>query len=257
MFLGLLLAQIILPVPAPVASALSPLELYRQSIRTMHSITAPTFLEYDVRIRTLHKGRNVVQHFDQFTNVEETADRTGRLSVSGDRRTFPSFVRIHPDLFLGHVTGSLNARALTIQSEADSGQQLKTIGVVTVQNQVYDVSNAGSEDLPSCRSAVHLVLKPLYDPLRYNLRDVWVNPTTSRICRAVAVWRDPVEFAVQVPTVFSVTLDVDSSGFVSHWETTGVAKFIGMPYSMTQDWTYSNIMPVSESALQKLGEKAQ
>jgi len=229
--------------------------MYRQAIKAMRSINAPAYLEYRVQIHTVHKGGDAVQHFDEFTTVEKTADQTGRLYVSGDPKTFPSFVRIHPDLFLGHPPGPVSSQTLTVQTEADPGQKLKTIGVVSAQNQVYDVTNAGTDDLPQCSSAVHLALKPLVDPLRYNLRDVWVNPTTSRICRAVAIWRDPVEFAVPIPTIFTVTLDVDANGFVDHWTTKGVARFLGMPYAMTQDWTYRSIMTVAETALQNLGTK--
>jgi hypothetical protein len=254
MLLPLLLAQSIASTPAPTPA---PLDIYRRTIKIMRSIEAPSYLEYDVRIHTIHKGREAVQHFDEFTNVEKTIDRTGRLYVSGDPKTFTSFVRIHPDLFLGHRLGEVDSNALTVQTGAEPDQDLKTIATVSAQNQVYDVTMVGTEDLPACSSATHLALKPLLDPLRYNLRDVWINPTTSRICRAVAIWRDPVEFAVPIPTVFTVTLDVDSNGFVNHWATTGVARFIGMPYAMTQDWTYSNITPVTETALETLGKKSQ
>ena len=194
-----------------------------------------------VRIDTSHKGQKVRQHFDEFTNVEKTGDRTGKLYVSGDRRTFRSFVRIHPDLFLGHESEPVNSQALTLQSDAEENQPLKTIGSVTAQTQVYNVTNAGFEDLPRCNSALHLVLKPRFNPLRYNLRDVWINPPTSRICRAVAVWRDPI----------------DASGFVDHWATSGVARFLGMPYAMAQDWTYSNIEPSTQSTLETLGVRGQ
>ena len=257
LMLAMYIAQATSATPYPLPSTLSPLELYRQAIKTMRSITAPRFLKYGVRIDTSHKGQKVRQHFDEFTNVEKTGDRTGKLYVSGDRRTFRSFVRIHPDLFLGHESEPVNSQALTLQSDAEENQPLKTIGSVTAQTQVYNVTNAGFEDLPRCKSALHLVVKPLFNPLRYNLRDVWINPPTSRICRAVAVWRDPIEFAVQIATVFTVTLDLDASGFVDHWATSGVARFLGMPYAMAQDWTYSNIEPSTQSTLETLGVSGQ
>jgi hypothetical protein len=257
MILSFLLAQVISPIPSPPESPATPLDMYRQAIKTMHSITAPAYLEYGVSIHTSHKGRNVVQHFDEVTVVEKTADGTGRLYVSGDRKTFTGSLQFSPDLFLGHTSGTDSSQRLTIQSEAAPSQQLKTIGTVSVQNQVYDITNAGSEDLPQCSSSIHLALKPRFDPLRYNLREVWIDPTTSRICRAVAVWRDPVEFAVRIQTVFAVTLDLDANGFVAHWTTTGVAKVMGMPYAMTQDGTFSNIIAVTETALQTLGPKSQ
>lgn len=250
MLLTLLLAQAIAPTPAP-------LDIYRQAIKTMRSISAPAYLKYTVSIQTIHKGREAVQHFDEFTNVEKTLDRTGKLYVSGDPKTFPSFVRIDPDLFLGHSSGTLDSHALTVQTGAEVDENLKTIATVSVQSHVYDVTKVGTENLPACISAIHLTLRPLIEPMRYNLRDVWINPTTSRICRAVAIWRDPVEFAVPIPTVFTVMLDVDPNGFVDRWTTKGIARFAGLPYAMTQNWTYSNITAATEAALQALGSKSQ
>jgi len=56
---------------------------------------------------------------------------------------------------------------------------LPLIGAVEANPRDYDVELAGTEEVRGM-PALHLTLKPLHDPDLYRLRDLWVDPATSR-----------------------------------------------------------------------------
>jgi hypothetical protein len=64
------------------------------------------------------------------------------------------------------------------------GTGLKTIAIVVSPQHDYAVTNAGDETIDG-KQTEHLVLKPLHDPNRYRLRDLWIDPATKLPLRAV------------------------------------------------------------------------
>jgi len=242
--IALLLAQAIAP-------DLTPVEIYKQAVATMHAIRPPSFVRFNTRVKTTIPHDVVVQHLE---HVERTADRTvvtHDVDEKIDRRA--KAFEIAPDLFLGHaVETKTAARTDTLSSGLDdtpSGEKLKTIGAVTVSYVHYHVQTVASEDLPDCARAIHLKLEPIADPLRYNLRDLWVDSATSRICKAVAVWNGYINIIIQRKRVVApITLELDRSGFITHWSTAISARFlIGAPISIEQDGSYDNLEPIESS----------
>lgn len=243
--LALLLAQAIAP-------DLTPVEIYKQAVATMHAIRPPAFLRYDTRVKTTIPHDVVLQHLK---HVERTADRTivtHDVDEKIDRRA--KAFEIGPDLFLGHAAETKpTASTDTLSSGLDenpSGDKLKTIGAVTVTYVHYTVQTVASEDLPDCARAIHLKLEPTADPLRYNLRDLWVDSTTSRICKAVAVWNGYLNMVIQRKRVIApITLELDRSGFITHWSTAISARFLlGGTMDVDQDGSYESLETIDSSA---------
>ena len=84
-----------------------------------------------------------------------------------------------PDYSFGIAHPSIRAAA----KPAPHGTGLKTIAVVSAPQHDYTVTNAGFETIDG-RQTEHLVLKPLRDPNRYRLRDLWVDPASKLPVRA-------------------------------------------------------------------------
>lgn len=85
-----------------------------------------------------------------------------------------------PDYSFGIAHAASRSRA---EPAPESGG-LKTIAIVVSPQHDYAVTNAGDEAIDGM-TAEHLVLKPLHDPNKYRLRDLWVDPVTKLPRRAV------------------------------------------------------------------------
>ncbi|HEV8020049.1 MAG TPA: hypothetical protein VGP41_02225, partial [Candidatus Lustribacter sp.] len=70
------------------------------------------------------------------------------------------------------------------QEPAPQSSGLRTIAVVVSPQHDYTVEIAGSETIGNIQTE-HLVLRPLHDPNRFRLRDLWVDPVTWLPLRAV------------------------------------------------------------------------
>jgi hypothetical protein len=73
-------------------------------------------------------------------------------------------------------------------SDQSAAPALKTIAVVVSPQRDYDISFAATEPVGGV-PAEHLVLRPLRDPNRFRLRDVWVDPAT-KLPRAAVIARN-------------------------------------------------------------------
>ena len=223
----------------------------------MRAIVAPAYFEYTTKVTaTIGPPDGVI--FQAFAHVERTSDRTDAAEMvdeqkdDGARRNhyFENPFPIAPDLFLGR-TGTpvpdANADAFHVGLDDGVDHPMKTIAVVASSQAHYKVRSLGMEDLPNCASAIHLKLDPIKDPLTYNLRDLWVESETSRICKAVAVWRGRVDYT---RVLASITLDLDEHGFINHYTTLvsgHTLLFLGPIVSVRQDAAFANLQAVDEA----------
>ena len=231
-----------------VSLDMAPVDIYKRAIETMRSIQAPAYLEYQGEEDTTQHGKMAVRRFHA---IEQTSDRTAIELDSGDtsatsRKERPPIV---PDMFLGHSTQSMpdvDSHVLVLGAETQPNSGLKTIATVVSSSPVpYEVTTVGSEDIAGCGgNAIHLKLQPLTRPLVYNLRDVWVNPASSQVCKAIAIWNAPVGLTRQN---VSVTLDVNNDGFIYHWSLSATAHYILGAYGIEQEASYTDISAVSAS----------
>jgi MucB/RseB N-terminal domain len=67
---------------------------------------------------------------------------------------------------------------------APSSTGLKTIAVVSAPQHDYAVTSAGDETIAGVATD-HLKLRPLHDPNRYRLRELWIDPSTMLPRRAI------------------------------------------------------------------------
>jgi hypothetical protein len=95
------------------------------------------------------------------------------------------------------------------QSHAQPAPQstgLKTIAIVSSPQHDYAVTKAGTETIDGVQTE-HLVLRPLHDPKRFRLRDLWVDPSTMLPKRAVVAYNftvapeDMVSWRIDFQTV--------------------------------------------------------
>jgi hypothetical protein len=228
-----------------VTPQMSPTQIYYSALATMRMSEAPAFLRFNLESTTTFHRTVVIQHF---AHVERTADQSDK-SLDVDTTINHNFgpLDVEPDLFLGHSvtrTPAPDSTAFALGVDSQREQPLTTIATVAASSPFYKISTAGIETLENCGATIHLVLQPRKDPIRYNLRDLWVDETTSRICRAAAVWRATVE----VPTVATVTLDVNADGYITHFHTVATAHILVGTLSATQDAIFTGIQPADESA---------
>lgn len=63
---------------------------------------------------------------------------------------------------------------------------LKTIAsVVSAAKPSYDIRLVGTDTLTGGGFAYHLTLRPLFDPVKHNLRELWINTRTNDVMRAI------------------------------------------------------------------------
>lgn len=229
-----------------LAPPLSPVQIYMRAVSAMSRIADPAYLTFDVHIHTAH-GAKATDAW--YVDVERASNRQTRVRAadakhgSGNIVTLP----IPPDLFLEHPGPAASSGSNEgLQSGLDSVQNSpRTIASVKAFAVHYTVTQSGTEDIPGCTGALHLALEPEEYPLRYNLRELWVDPQSFHVCRAVAIWKAPVITHDQdVP----ITLDVNPEGFVTRWSAAVTARMLFSSYAVTQIAKYTTIHAVDAAA---------
>jgi len=66
--------------------------------------------------------------------------------------------------------------------EPSASDQPRTIGRVSVRSRPYAITVIGDEEIGAVRT-VHLALRPLRDPSKHILRDLWIDPSTRGVVR--------------------------------------------------------------------------
>ncbi len=236
--LAIILAQVLTP-------QMPSIDIYKRAVAAMHTIKAPAYIQYDMSVRTTLPDAIVVQHVKliERTNAHEVVAHIVDENIHDRAKPF----QIAADLFLGHADESapVNPGALGSGLDDLSDKPLKVIGSVSVMQVHYNVSTAGTDDVPNCSSAIHLKLEPLQYPLVYNLRDVWVEPATSRICKAIAVWAGQVN---RKKVLARITLNLNRNGFISQYTTSASARFLTGVVTVQQEGSYENFQSVEKSA---------
>ncbi len=229
---------------------MEPVDIYKRAVAAMHAIQAPAYLQFDTHVTTTVRDAVILQHL---THVERTRDENDVAyevdeNIDLAERYEAKPFEIAPDLFLAHAVKPMpasNSEALPSGLDDLTEKPLKIIAVVSATLVHYNVSTVGTEELTNCASAIHLKLDPLKDPLIYNLRDLWVDPGTSRVCKAVAVWQGHVN---RTKVIAPVTLSVDGHGFINHYSTSVRARFLtGGVIIVQQEASYDDLHPVEES----------
>jgi len=223
-------------------SILSARDVYLKAVSAMRTIPRPAYLTFDAEGSQTHK--NQVMSYGG-PAIERTRDNMYR-AVTRDHGIQVGRNAIPPDLFLKLSPVDDGSFAPVLDAPptiAPGGEELHVIGSTTVMTLKYDVTIAGREDVSECAGAYHLVLVPRLAPSTNNMRDLWVDPTSFRICRANGIFRGSLNAGgktiVSKPIV--IRLDVNSDGFVTHYNTIASFHFIIGGYSSNTEEYYRNV----------------
>jgi len=208
----------------------SPEQYYVRSIQTMRAIHDPQFLsfqyEFDQVLGEQHQHAMSTIVFRTSDGLAHETDASGKVIDT----LFP----IRPDLFIGDwmsrsaaTSHGQETSVLTVDNGAVSapgaagsdGKDMTVIGRVTTIAVHYDITRAASDPVPNCPDPVHLRLVPRSEPLRYNIREMWIDANTSRVCRAVLSWN--IGHVGKRIFPIDVTVLLNADGFVTSWEATG------------------------------------
>lgn len=194
--------EIILSATLAAATPTSdPFLIYAAAMQKLATLPEPAYIDATQRV-VVTSATNYNVH-DQRGLFRSSDRRENILTVPYSPRVeaFVGDSYFAPDAWLVHHTG-----AATLQSAGSLNPDLSDLkviaNVVSVNKGTYDISLVGVEPLSNGGSAYHLDLRPRSDPIRHNLRELWVNTQTNDIARAVLVgnYRPTFRDALQLTT---------------------------------------------------------
>jgi len=226
-------------MPASLADpAVDPQALLRLALEHVHDIHIAPYLQYDYTVDLTHKSRTKTYAYDV---LERMSDHVGRFTGLTADGTYSDDVHVRKTL----VSPGLFLNAVAEDASAGAVGYLPTIGrVVSVP---YHATFAGQEPAGDCALADHLVLVPTSEPDLHPLRELWIDPASTRICRATLEKRVLIVSRERI----NVTVDLNPEQFVEHWHLAGKGHTILGTYSLAADGTFRDIRNV-ETADPKL-----
>lgn len=181
MLLFAALLALSLPSPSP-----APEDIYRAALRRLATLPQPAYIddtEHREMVAETPAGRAPAA-FDERVLFDCTARRETVFILPYSVKSSVIFSQSYfaPDMWLIHRPAP-NAAPSDFSPDLSD---LKTIAsLVSVAKPSYDIRLAGVDKLSNGVTAYHLTLRPLGDPLKHNLRELWVNTVDSNIMRAV------------------------------------------------------------------------
>lgn len=205
-------------------------DMYYRSLAAMKSISVPPYVTYSETENFTHKTK--IKRF-VLRVTERTSDHKARYVGTNPDGSQTSDVAIRvaflpPDAFLQYVQPIIadkNAFTIGVDDAA-----IRTIARVHSASN-YEVTLRGQESVDWCPSAYHLALAPKSDPLRYNIRDLWIDQKSYQICQADVVRM--VSIGSRIPATMRIKVRQD--GYISEYSTTATGRMFGFPYTLTDD----------------------
>lgn len=224
------------------AADLSPEDRYRAAVVWLETKTQAPYLEYVMDQTASRRGR-VLDTLTQDV-VQRRADRRSwNLSIAGSLYPLQT-VRIGkhyliPDAFLPYRSESAPSGVLPTFDTPDP-TTLKTIA--TVRNTTsYEVTLVANESLDQCGNVAHLRLRPLRDPEKYNVREMWVRLTDNRLCKATFSSRLYQEQGEGTPTPTLDTAVLDDRGLITSFHSFVQFHLIVLTVAGVIDGTFANV----------------
>ena len=189
--LSALVGQMSKPMATPIPTP-DPVAIYRSALKRLSTLAQPAYIDTTMHWKVLADGPGGAQGsvFDERVLFDSTARRECVLFVpyTPESRVIIGQSYFAPDMWLIRKPPVRQPQTTHPDFSPDLSD-LKTIAaVVSTAKPSYDIALAGTAPLTnSGGSAYHLVLKPLSDPWKRNLRELWVNSTNLNVVRAVLV----------------------------------------------------------------------
>ena len=225
---------------ASVATApSSPYEIYFAALKAMDAVVPARFIRYtDTEVIThAPKIRRIVS-----VVTERTFDHMTRVVGTNPDGSLTS------DVYFGKSflpADSFLRRGAIVQSDPSGSsfdvgtEPLPTIAEVHSTN--YTIAFVGDETTNGCVGARHIELTPNSSPIKFNLRELWIDASTHRICQADV--ERTISVGSRVNAIMRITLWPD--GYVSSASTVATGKMLGFPYSITYTDTMTDPVSVS------------
>jgi hypothetical protein len=229
--------------PAVRAPDLSPKQAYLRMVSEMRTFRAPAFVEYDDNASFLTNSKAQIRIFHTVYRQRDGMAKVQRLSngtPDGRPRTY--VISVAPTIVM---KGSADAAP----AETPAGS-LRVIASVDAIPERYTISFGSADAVSGCQSPFHLLLQPLTDPERNNLRELWIDSTNYRICRAVLSVHMTYYFAHPPGRLL---IDVAPNGYVYHSVMTATAHIAFMSTNLTEEDTFSNITPLNSTSVDQFG----
>lgn len=174
------------PTPPPAADAY---QIYKTAMQHLGTLEQPNYIvdtEHWVTTATAQDNAQTTE-WDERRIFDSTARRECVLNVpynpsEGSPLIGDSYFA--PDTWL--ISHRQLARGANTPNMTPDLSDLKVIAnVISVGKPSYDIRLVGTDPLTKGGSAYHLSLRPLSDPQKHNLRELWINTSTFDIMRAI------------------------------------------------------------------------
>jgi hypothetical protein len=186
----MLLLAVLLAIATPASGPTpAPEDIYRSALRRLATLPQPPYIdatEHRIAVAQTANG-NVPVAFDERVLFDSGTRRECVLILPYSDKSQVVFSQSYfaPDMWLIHHSAPGQAASQTQNFSPDLSDLRTIASVVSVAKPSYDISLAGVNELPGGGSAYHLRLKPLGDPAKHNLRELWVDAANFNILRAV------------------------------------------------------------------------
>jgi hypothetical protein len=195
--------MIVLPSPTPTPDVRAE-EIFAKARAALAARAFPPTIKYAVRISGLSNGKWTGRTYDSFEDwpdgtvfsrsisEEEAANPVkpppfcffGLGAPKKAGLELPDLIGF-PELAVTYTFGLAPPPAADPEPSSTSiPTGLKTIGTVEAVSRTYDVRLAGEEPVDG-NACWHLTLRPLGNPGKYRLRDLWVDESSNQVRRLV------------------------------------------------------------------------
>jgi hypothetical protein len=217
--LAIAFALCLLPLRV-AADDLSPKQIYLRALATMHALPNSAYLQFAYDWWQITNDSTRTRAYWNITL--QTSTGVAHMVRQSDGKVVDEPFVMRPDVLLSHPAPSTSPNPTEFQLgvDVDPAEKLPTIAVVVARAVHYDVTLIGlARAAPGCTRAYHLKLVPNSHRERDNLRELWVDTSSFRVCKAVAIWNGGVVNGKVFPVTF--TLVFDSNGLISTWSADG------------------------------------
>lgn len=183
MIAALLFAAMVSPQPSP-----NPYVIYRQALQRLGTLPQPRYIVETQRqlISTIRNGelRDQTDHTARYVYDSNTRRECGFfLPLSRTDQPFIGESHFPPDLWLLHPNGK--PAPTSAGNVTPDVSDIKTIATaLAIGRPSYNIRFVGIDTINGAKT-YHLALKPLVDPHRHNLRELWIDASNYNIVRAV------------------------------------------------------------------------
>ncbi len=186
----LLAVALLLSLASPSPAPADPYRIYKRAMLRLATLDQPAYI--DETQHWLATTIGIAGATNENVGVQRTifnsvTRRECNFGVPFSAREHPTIGESYfaPDIWL--INRKSQAPAIPNQPNmAPDLSDLRTIAsVVSVAQPSYDIHLVGIDSLTGGASAYHLTLRPLSEPHKHNLRELWINTSNDLIMRAI------------------------------------------------------------------------